>query len=116
MNPKVRDALLREKNRQMANGIKCSVTIDGLSDFVFLDDKGGLFHYKKLNHRLDRISSAIDSEIKSKISGVYRDKYKEAYRNGDDEQIAEIEEILDNTGFDFDTGAWEDQVDEKYGL
>ena len=66
MNPKVRDALLREKNRQMANGIKCSVTIDGLSDFVFLDDKGGLFHYKKLNHRLDRISSAIDSEIKSK--------------------------------------------------
>ena len=66
MNPKVRDALLREKNRQMANGIKCSVTIDGLSDFVFLDDKGGLFHYKKLNHRLDRISSAIDSKIKSK--------------------------------------------------
>lgn len=66
MNPKVKDALLREKNRQMANGIKCSVTIDGLSDFVFLDDKGGLFHYKKLNHRLDRISSAIDSEIKSK--------------------------------------------------
>jgi|GEM_PF-3365670 len=36
------------------------------SDFVFLDDKGGLFHYKKLNHRLDRISAAIDNEIKSK--------------------------------------------------
>ena len=33
---------------------------------MFLDDKGGLFHYKKLNHRLDRISSAIDDEIKSK--------------------------------------------------
>ncbi len=66
MNPKVRDALLREKRRQMANGITCSVTIDGYSDFVFLDDKGGLFHYKKLNHRLDRISAAIDNEIKSK--------------------------------------------------
>nr|MCR5593289.1 tyrosine-type recombinase/integrase [Saccharofermentans sp.] len=66
MNPKVRDALLREKRRQMANGITCSVTIDGYSDFVFLDDKGCLFYYKKLNHRLDRISAAIDNEIKSK--------------------------------------------------
>ena len=68
MNPKVRDALLREKKRQAANGIKCNITIDGYSDFVFLDDKGGLFHYKKLNHRLDRISAAIDDEIKSKGS------------------------------------------------
>ncbi len=57
-----------------------------------------------------------DSKIKEKIGNTYRDKYKEAYRKGDDEQMAEIEEILDNTGFDFDTGAWEDQVDEKYGL
>ena len=65
MNPKVRDALLREKNRQTANGIKCNVTIDGYSDFVFLDDNGSLFHYKKLNHRLARISTAIDNEIKS---------------------------------------------------
>jgi len=65
MNPKVRDALLREKNRQIANEISCNVTIDGYSDFVFLDDNGSLFHYKKLNHRLARISTAIDNEIKS---------------------------------------------------
>ena len=65
MNPKVRDALLREKNRQLANGISCNVTVNGYSDFVFLDDNGSLIHYKKLNHRLDRISKAIDNEIKS---------------------------------------------------
>ena len=56
-----------------------------------------------------------DSEIKNKISGVYRDKYKEAYRKGDTEQMAEIEEILDMTDFDFDLEKWEEQVDEKYG-
>ena len=55
-----------------------------------------------------------DSEIKNKISGVYRDKYKEAYRKGDTEQMAEIEELLDNTGFNFDLNNWEKQVDEKY--
>ncbi len=65
MNPKVRDALLRERDRQRNNNIKCNLTIDGYSDFVFLDDKGGLFHYKKLNHRLDRLSAAIDKEIKT---------------------------------------------------
>jgi hypothetical protein len=56
-----------------------------------------------------------ESEIKTKISVKYRDLYKAAYRKGDEEAMAEIEEILDNTGFDFDLGAWEDQVDEKYG-
>ena len=66
MNPKVRNALLMEKKRQELKGIKCSVTIDGYSDFIFLDNKGKPFHYKKLNHRLARISEAIDQEIKSK--------------------------------------------------
>ncbi|MBR5943376.1 MAG: site-specific integrase [Lachnospiraceae bacterium] len=72
MNPRVKEALLTEKRRQEANGITCNITVDGYSDFVFLDDKGGLFHYKKLNHRLDRISLAIDAEIKSKgeINGL----------------------------------------------
>lgn len=66
MNPKVKNALLMEKRRQELKGIKCSVTIDGYSDFIFLDNKGKPFHYKKLNHRLARISEAIDTEIKSK--------------------------------------------------
>ena len=57
------------------NGSKIAIIVfcfNGYSDFVFIDDKGGLFHYKKLNHRLDRLSAAIDAEIKSKgmINGL----------------------------------------------
>ncbi|MCR5383150.1 MAG: site-specific integrase [Saccharofermentans sp.] len=66
MSSRVREALLTEKRRQELIGLKSCITIDGYSDFVFLDDKGGLFHYKKLNHRLDRMSLAIDADIKSK--------------------------------------------------
>ena len=54
-----------------------------------------------------------DSTIKTKISGKYRDLYKEAYKKGDFETMAEIEELLDNTGFQFDLGSWEEQVDKK---
>jgi integrase len=72
ISPRVKEALLNEKKRQEENGIKCKITINGYSDFVFLDDKGGLFHYKKLNHRLDRLSAAIDAEIKNQgmINGL----------------------------------------------
>ena len=66
MSSRVREALLTEKRRQKLNGLKSCITIGGYTDFVFLDDKGGLFHYKKLNHRFDRISLAIDADIKSK--------------------------------------------------
>jgi hypothetical protein len=54
-----------------------------------------------------------DSEIKTKIGNTYRDQYKEAYRKGDEAKMAEIEDILDNTGFDFDIDKWEEQVDES---
>lgn len=56
-----------------------------------------------------------DSQIKQWISNKYRDQYKKAYRAGDHEKMAQIEAILDNTDFDFDTLAWEEQVDKKYG-
>ena len=37
------------------------------------------------------------------------------YRKGNYERMSEIEEILDNTGYSFDVGAWEDKVDETLG-
>jgi hypothetical protein len=63
-------------------------------------------------HELD----VEDSTIKTKIGNTYRDQYKDAYREGDTERMAEIEEILDATGYDFNIsgkGGWEDQVDAK---
>lgn len=64
LSKKVREALFSERLRQEEAGITCSVVVAGHSDFVFLDDSGSLFHYKKLNHRLDRLSEAIDREIR----------------------------------------------------
>lgn len=57
-----------------------------------------------------------ESEIRNKIATKYRDLYKKAYLNNDERTMSEIEDLLDNTGFGFDFGAWESQVDEKYGL
>ena len=68
MNAKVREALLEEKNHQESCGIRCKVRVSGYKDFVFLDGNGDLYLLKKLNHKLDRISIAIDKEIKSKGS------------------------------------------------
>lgn len=58
-----------------------------------------------------------DSEIKNKIRDTYRNQYKDAYRKGDTERMAEIEETLDMTDYDFSKliSGWEDDVDEKYG-
>lgn len=54
-----------------------------------------------------------ESTIKTKISNVYRDQYKDAYRKGDYVKMAEIEDILDNTGFTFKVSDWEKQVDKE---
>jgi predicted DNA-binding protein (UPF0278 family) len=56
-----------------------------------------------------------DSEIKKKIQDTYIKKYKEAYRKNNFDKMAEIEEILFNTGYDFDISGWESDVDKKYG-
>lgn len=66
MNFRIRTALLMEKARQESNKIKCNVTVDGKRDFVFLDNNGRPYHYRQLNHCLDRISKEINSEIISR--------------------------------------------------
>ena len=52
-----------------------------------------------------------DSEIKTKIGNTYRDLYKAAYRKNDTVRMAEIEDLLDNTGYNFKIYEWEEQVD-----
>ena len=56
-----------------------------------------------------------DSAIKTKIGNAFREKYKKAYLDDDFATMAEIEDILDYTDFDFDLEAWEEKADEKYG-
>lgn len=55
-----------------------------------------------------------DSAIKTKIGNAYRTKYQKAYINDDFATMAEIEDILDNTDFDFDLDDWEEKADKKY--
>lgn len=57
-----------------------------------------------------------ESEIKQKISDTYRDEYKRVYWNGDSVRMAEIEDLLDSTGFDFDFEKWQEQEDKKHGI
>lgn len=64
MLPIVREALLSEKKRQELLGIKCKSTVDGYTDFIFLNSKGEVIDYKKLNHRLDEISKKINNDIR----------------------------------------------------
>ena len=63
MLPKVKEALLKEKERQDLLGITCNSIIDGYTNFIFLNEKGMVLDYKKLNHRLDWISKEINKEI-----------------------------------------------------
>ncbi|MCR4688241.1 MAG: tyrosine-type recombinase/integrase [Saccharofermentans sp.] len=50
-----------------SNGLS-DILNSNTKDFVFLESSGDLYHIMKLNHKLDRISIAIDKEIKCKGS------------------------------------------------
>ena len=63
MLPRVREALLKEKEYQDLLGITCVSEIDGYTGFIFLNSKGKVYHHKKLNHQLSTICKAINEEI-----------------------------------------------------
>ena len=63
MLPRVREALLKEKEYQDLLGITCVSEIDGYTNFIFLNSKGKVYHHKKLNHQLSTICKAINEEI-----------------------------------------------------
>jgi hypothetical protein len=63
-----------------------------------------------------REAGVSDTTIKTRIGNTFRDRWKDAYRAGDDERMAEIEEILEMSGFDFSSniygsGGWASKVD-----
>lgn len=63
MLPKVKEAFLLEKQRQEELGIKCNATIDGYTDFIFLNRYGGVQHYGTLNKALRRLIRDCNYEI-----------------------------------------------------
>ena len=51
----VKQAFLEEKRYQELNGLKCRVTVDGYTDFIFINRFGNLQHQGTLNKALRRI-------------------------------------------------------------
>ena len=65
MLPRVREALLEEKEKQEQLGIRCLSEVDGYTNFIFLNSKGNVLDHKKLNNRLTQICKAINREIQA---------------------------------------------------
>ena len=65
MLPKVREALLEEKEKQEQLGICCLSEVEGYTNFIFLNSKGNVLDHKKLNNRLTQICKAINREIQA---------------------------------------------------
>ena len=55
MLDEVRQAFLDEKYCQELNGLKCKATVDGYTDFIFINRFGNLQHQGTLNKALRRI-------------------------------------------------------------
>ena len=62
----VREAFLEEKRYQEQNGIRCNVTIDGYSDFIFVNRYGKAQHQGTLNKAIRRMIRDCNDEILTK--------------------------------------------------
>lgn len=58
----VKHAFLEEKRWRMANGIRCNVSVDGYTDFVFVNRFGNVQHQGTLNKALRRIIRDCNAE------------------------------------------------------
>lgn len=52
----VKEAFIAERERQLADGISCAATVDGYTDFIFLNRNGQPQHQGTLNKALRRIT------------------------------------------------------------
>ena len=62
----VKEAFLMEREYQQAMGIECRVTIDGYTDFIFLNRDGGTFYQGTLNKTIRRIIRDCNDEVLQK--------------------------------------------------
>lgn len=71
MLPKVKDAILLEKQSQEEREIKCNIRVDGYTDFIFVNRFGSVQHQGTLNKALRRIVRDCNYEVlDSKSSNV----------------------------------------------
>lgn len=63
MLPKVKEAFLLEKQYQEECGIQCNVSVDGYTDFIFINRFGGVQHQGTLNKALRRIIRDCNYEV-----------------------------------------------------
>jgi len=63
MLPKVKKAFLLEKQYQEECGIKCNATVDGYTDFIFVNRFGNVQHQGTLNKALRRIVRDCNYEV-----------------------------------------------------
>lgn len=62
----VREAILQEKEYQREAGIKCTASVDGFTDFIFVNRFGNTQHQGTLNKALRRIIRDCNQEILDK--------------------------------------------------
>ncbi len=62
----VKEALLMEKARQSFNELKCKVTVDAYTDFIFINRFGNVQHQGTLNKALRRIIRDCNDEVLAK--------------------------------------------------
>ncbi len=59
----VREAFIKEREYQEANGISCNVTIDGYTDFIFINRFGNTQQQGTLNKAIRRIIRDCNDEV-----------------------------------------------------
>ena len=61
--PQAREELLMLKNYQQELGISCVSVIDGYTNFIFVNNLGKVYQYKKLNNALYKIADTLNSKF-----------------------------------------------------
>ena len=64
----VKEAFLQEKQYQEENDIQCKVTIDGYTDFIFVNRFGGVQHQGTLNKAIRRIIRDCNDALLNKTN------------------------------------------------
>ena len=67
MTQNMKQAFLQEKEFQKFNNIRCKMTIDGYTDFIFLSLVGNVQHHVGINKVLKRIIRECNKQVQRQI-------------------------------------------------